>query len=103
MPKRKNPIVNPPSAKPELAAYADKARDAVTKRLARIDHSWYWLALQVEENGIASRASVLHYSYGRQAQIGCAIYLAILDILTKAERRHKSAGRGIRIRAGGAA
>lgn len=103
MPKRKNPIVSPPSSKPALAEYAELARDAVSKRLARIDHSWYWLAVMIEENGIASRASILHYSYGRQAQVGCAVYTAMLDILTKAERRHKSAGRPVRIRAGGSA
>jgi hypothetical protein len=92
---RKHPIVTTPSQRPMLNRLAAEAHGRAAERLKRLDRTWNWLALQCASNGLCAPAVINHWGAGRQAQVGCAVWLGIEAILAEEEARRE---RPIRIR-----
>ena len=93
---RKNPISNPPSSKLALAQSSEECRARAEARLFGAGKTWNWLAIEIESEGYACRATIAQWSTGRKAQIGCGVYVAVLSVLDRLERRVQREKRAIR-------
>ncbi len=77
---------NRPTKRTHLQSVCIAARHGVDRRLRILGRNWTWLPERMESRGIASPALVQQWKRGRIQQIGCGVYLAILDELAAAER-----------------
>jgi hypothetical protein len=75
-----------PTARPHLETVCVAARHGVDRRLRVLGLSWTWLAERIEARGVASAGVVQHWKRGLSQQIGCGVYLTILEELDAAER-----------------
>jgi len=78
-----------------LDAICIAALHAVDERLRTAGKNWHWLAGRIEERGLCSSGAVWHWKRGLSRQIGCGVYLAMLEELRAEEARQARNG-GVR-------
>jgi hypothetical protein len=81
-----DPIREQPTKRTQLTSVCIAARHGVDRRLRILGRNWTWLADRMHARGIASEALIQQWKRGRVQQIGCGVYLAILDELAAAEK-----------------
>lgn len=81
-----------PYSRPHLESICIAAVRGVDERLRILGLNWAWLADRIDARGIASEQVIWHWKRGKSRQIGCGVYLAVLEEL-RAEEAAQERGR----------
>jgi hypothetical protein len=82
-----------PSPNPPLDRICAAALHGVDSRIRTLGRTWQWMADRMEDRGLCSTGSVWQWKRGLSRQIGCGVYLAMLEEL-RAEETRQGVARG---------
>jgi hypothetical protein len=85
------------TSRPQIRNISIALVRGVDERLRVLGKTWHWLAERIEARGIAHAQSIWQWRRGASQQIGCAVYVAVLEELNAEDAAQRRETNTIRI------